>query len=279
MRSLPGMAGWVVVLALLAAADPAGRERAGRASALVSYVAGDYAAAVGSRGEILSPEELAEQGQFVREAAAELRASSAEDLAGELDELARRVDTRAGPAEVIGEARRIAARIAQRFDLAVLPRAPPDLRRGRRIYRQACAACHGADGTPPPAERLPLLTRPVAFASRSEMSRLSPQRVFSAATYGVPGTAMPAFGEALTEGERWDLAFYALTLAHAEPRERARGEELLRNAPRRPDYLQLAVRSDDQLRAALSRTSLSPADREAVIAAARAASTASRVKP
>jgi high-affinity iron transporter len=263
------MAGWVV-LALLAAADPAARERAGRASALVSYVAGDYATAVGPRGEVLSPEELAEQGQFLREAAAELRSSSAEDLARELDELARRVDAREAPAEVIGASQRIAARIAQRFDLAVLPRVQPDFRRGQRLYRQACAACHGADGTPPSPDRLPLPTRPVSFASRSEMSRLSPQRVFSAATYGVPGTAMPSFGDALTEGERWDLAFYALTLAHADPRERARGEELLRQAPRRPDYLQLAVRSDDQLRSGLSRSRLSPEDREAVLSAVRA---------
>jgi len=45
----PGrMAGWVL-LALLAVADPASRERAGRASALVSYVAGDYAVAIGPR--------------------------------------------------------------------------------------------------------------------------------------------------------------------------------------------------------------------------------------
>ena len=264
------MAGWVVV-ALLAAADPAARERAGRASALVSYVAGDYAVAVGPRGEMLSPEQLAEQGQFVREAAAELRASSAEDLARELDQLAQRVDARAAPPEVIGRAQRIAARIAQRFDLAVLPRAQPDLRRGQRLYQQACAACHGQDGTPPPAERLPLPTRPVAFASKPDMSRLSPQRVFSAATWGVPGTAMPSFGDALTEGERWDLAFYALTLAHKGARERARGEELLRKVPRTPDYLQLAVRSDDQLRAALSRSDLSPADREAVLSAVRSA--------
>jgi len=262
------MAAWVL-LALLAVADRASRERAGHASALVSYVAGDYAVAVGPRGEVLSPEELAEQGQFVREAAAELRAAAAEDLARSLDELGARVDARAAPAEVIGQAQHIAARIAQRFDLAVLPRGKPDLRRGQRLYRQACAACHGADGTPPAADRLPLPTRPVAFASKPDMSRLSPQRVFSAATYGVPGTAMPSFGDALGEDERWDLAFYALTLAHADARERSRGEDLLRKAPRTPDYLQLAVRSDDQLRAALSHSGLSPKDREAVLSAVR----------
>jgi len=262
------MAGWALV-ALLAAAGPAERERAGRASALVSYVAADYPTAVGPGGEILSAEELAEQGQFLREAAAELRASAAEDLAGELDALVLRVDARAAPSEVIGGAQRVAVRIAQRFDLAMLPREEPDLRRGQRLYRQACAACHGGDGTPPPAERLALPTRPVAFASRPETARFSPQRIFAAVTHGVPGTAMPSFGEALGEKERWDLAFFALTLSHADRRERARGEELLRKAPRRPDYLQLAVRSDDQLRAALSHANLSPSDREAILSAVR----------
>jgi len=264
------MAGWVL-FALLAVADPVARERAGRAAALVSYVAGDYAVAVGPGREVLSPEELLEQGQFVREAAAELRAVAAEDLARELDQLGARVDARAAPPEVIGEARRIAARIAQRFHLALLPRGTPDLRRGQRLYRQACAACHGAQGTPPSPERLPLPTRPVAFSSKADVARLSPQRVFSAATWGVPGTAMPSFGEALTETERWDLSFYALTLAHSQTGERARGEELLRKAPRTPDYLQLAVRSDDQLRAALSRSGLSPRDREAVLSTVRTA--------
>jgi len=270
VRSLDRMTGLVALL-LLATADPAARERAGRAAALVSYVAGDYAAAVGPRGEILSPPELAEQYQFVRQAAEELRALAAEDLARELDALGGRVEARAPPPEVTAEAQRIAARIAQRFELALLPRSQPDLRRGQRLYRQACAACHGAGGTPPAPERLALPTRPVAFSSKPEVSRLSPQRVFAAATYGVPGTAMPSFGEALTENERWDLSFYALTLAHAVPGERARGEELLRKAPGSPDYLQLAVRSDDQLRAALSRSGLSPQDREAVLSAVRTA--------
>jgi high-affinity iron transporter len=258
------------LLALLAAAAPGARDRAGRASALVSYVAGDYATAVGPHGEVLSPEELAEQGQFVREAAEELR-PEASDLARELDELRRRIDDRAPPPEVIGRAQRIAARIAQRFQLAMLPAREPDLHRGERLYQKACAACHGASGTPPAAEKLPLPTRPTSFASKTEVARLSPQRVFSAVTWGVPATAMPSFGDALGEDERWDLAFYALTLSHADPRERARGEELLRKAPRTPDFLQLSVRSDDQLRAALSQSNLSPTDREAVLSAVRSA--------
>jgi hypothetical protein len=84
---------------------------------------------------------------------------------------------------------------------------------------------------------------------------------------------MPSFGEALHERELWDVAFYALTLAHADERERARGRDLLRTPHRIPDYLQLAVRSDEQLRAALLHTGLIAADREAVLSALRAGPT------
>ena len=262
-----------LALALIAAPDPALRDRIGRAVALLSYVAGDYAVAVGPSGEVLSPDELAEQLGFVREAAQEVRTSGGPDLAAELEALAKRIESRGPPPEVSADAERIGARIAQRFQLAVLPPRAPDLRRGGALYRQACAACHGAGGRPP---ALQLSTRPPAFASKEEVRRLSPQRIFAAATYGVPGTAMPSYAEALDEASRWDLSFYALTLAHAGRAEEARGRELLRKAPRTPDYLQLAVRSDDQLRGALSTSGLSPADREAVISAVRAAIPASR---
>ena len=267
------MPGWLVVALLAAAPTGAARDRCGRALAFISYVSGDYGSAVGPRGEVLSPEELREQAEFTTEATAELRACGAADLADAAAELLRRIELRSAPAEVIRTAETLAARVGQRFHLARVPPEPPDVARGRVLYRRACAACHGAVGNPPSPEQLPLTTRPTAFALKDDVARLSPQRIFSAATYGVPGTAMPSFGDALPERELWDVAFYALTLARRDERERTRGRDLLRTAPRVPDYLQLAVRSDDQLRAALLRTGLSAADREAVLSALRAALT------
>src|ERR671934_127556 len=164
--------------------------------------------------------------------------------------------------------RRGCARVSARFQLALIPERAPDLRRGAQLYQQACAACHGADGTPRVAH-LQLTTQPTAFSATEQVARLSPQRVFSAVTFGVPGTAMPSFSDALDDAARWDLAFAVLLFAH-RPEERRRGEELVRKLPRRPDWLQLAVRSDDQLRAALQQSPFSTEDREAVIAAVRA---------
>ena len=251
-------------LALLLAAAPA---EAARAHSLLTYVAADYAAAVGPGGEVVSRLELDEQRIFAGDAASDLRAAGAMDLASRAEQVMAKIAAVAAPREVAPLAQALAAEIAQRFRLSMLPRRAPDLESGRALYQKACAAGHGAAGTPQ-VEQLELSTRPTAFASRQEVARLSPQRIYAAVTFGVPGTAMPSFGDALGEDERWDLAFFALLFAHPE-QERRHGEDLLRNLPRRPDWLQLAVRSDDQLRAGLAHSPFSAEDREAVISAVR----------
>jgi len=251
-------------LALLLAAAP---PEAARAYSLISYVAADYAAAVGSSGELISPQEFDEQRIFASDAAEGLNAAGAADLAAQADRLGARITAQAPPREVVPMAQTLAARIAQRFQLAMLPRRAPDLEHGQEVYRHACAACHGAEGIPR-VEHLGLPTRPTAFSSRQEVARLSPQRIFAAVSFGVPATAMPSFSGAIDEDAIWDVAFAALLFAH--PREeRVRGEEVVRKLPRRPDWLQLAVRTDEQLRAALSRGPFTPEDREALISALR----------
>ncbi|HET7785542.1 MAG TPA: c-type cytochrome [Myxococcales bacterium] len=238
-----------------------------RVVALLDYVSGDYARAVGEHGEILSDAEHREQVGFVQDAAAELRADvdgKGEDLGRRLDALALRVRDRAPPAEVAQKARALRDEIAERFQLVLLPQHAPDLGRGAQVYAQACAACHGADGHPNLG--LGLETRPPDF--HTEIGPLSPRRIFSASTYGVPKTQMPAFDTGLSDAERWDVAFYVLSLAH--PGAPARGGELARAALAPTQYADLASLSDDDLRARLSAAGLSPDDQEAALAALRA---------
>ena len=253
---------WLAVLLAVIPPDAA------RAYSLLSYVGGDYASAVGPRGEVISRQELDEQIAFATDAAEGLRVAGAADLAKQADGLRSRIAVLAAPAEVMALARALAARVAARFKLAMIPERAPDLRRGNELYLQACAACHGADGSPRVGQ-LELTTQPTAFSSRQQVARLSPQRIFSAVSFGVPGTAMPSFSDAFDEAARWDLAFAVLLLPHP-PEELRRGEELVRKLPRRPDWLQLAVRTDDQLRGSLQQSPFSAEDREAVIAAVRA---------
>src|SRR5437879_3476200 len=257
----------LTLAAAAARAQPGDTQPLRRVVALLDYVRGDYARAVGEHGEVLSQAEHSEQIGFVEDAARELRADvngSGEDLAKRLDALRQRVAERAPPAEVAQSAQAVRDEIVQRFNVVLLPQRAPDVRRGKQVYAQSCAACHGADGHPNVA--LGLETRPPDF--QSETGPLTPQRIFSAGTYGVPKTAMPAFDSGLTDEDRWDVAFYLLTLAH--PGASARGLELSRAALIPTRYRDLATLSDDELRVRLASTGLGPSEQEQALAAIRA---------
>ena len=274
--SCRGVLRTILTLSIILAAGRAGAQPGQslrRAVALLDYVAGDYGRAVGPGGEVLSPDEYAEQQGFVAEAARELRTdagASGEDLARRLDELLARIQARASPPEVQERARALRDEIAQRFKVALLPVHPPDVARGAALYAQACASCHGADGHAPPKEKLELSTQPPSFASADEVKDLSPQRIFSATTYGVPNTAMPGFEEAFDDAQRWDLAFYALTLAHRRPDDAPRALALARAALVPVAYRELAIQPDAHILQRLAAARLSPQDQERALAAIRA---------
>ncbi|TMB29865.1 MAG: c-type cytochrome [Deltaproteobacteria bacterium] len=244
-----------------------------RAVALLDYVAGDYGRAVGPGGEVLSPDEFKEQQQFVLEAAREVRddaGPAGEDLVTRLQALHSRVAARASPAEVSMAARALRDEIVQRFKVALLPVHPPDLARGRALYAESCAACHGADGHAPPKEAHELSTQPPSFAVSAEVEELAPQRIFSATTYGVPNTAMPGYEDALDDAQRWDLAYFVLSLAHRTPADVRRGISLARAALIEGGYREIATQSDAALRARLAAAGLSGPDAEVALASLRA---------
>ena len=86
---------------------------------------------------------------------------------------------------------------------------------GAALYRTACAACHGVDGTGPPPERKLTVPTPdltdCSFASREPdadwiaiMHQGGPVRAFD--------SSMPAFGEALTEAEMQAILNHVRTM-------------------------------------------------------------------
>lgn len=261
----------ILIFSIVAGAFAARAEEAQplrRAVALLDYVSGDYARAVGVNGEVLSEAEHQEQIGFVQDAANEVRADAGpagEDLAARLDALARDVAARAPPAQISPRAKALRDEIAQRFRVALLPAKPPDLVHGAQVYAQSCAACHGLTGTPP--QGLELSTKPPVFSDPAEVAQLAPQRIFNAATYGVPKTAMPAYDDGLSDADRWDVAFHVLTLAHPGPSPRALG--LARAALVPTGYRELALQTDEQLAKKLAAAGLSLSDQEAVLAALR----------
>jgi high-affinity iron transporter len=256
---------FTLAAAAVRAEPPSAASQLRRAVALLDYVASDYAHAVGPKGELISEQEHQEQIGFVEEAAREVRTDAGapgEDLAKALDALALQVSQKVPPSQVSARARALRDQIAERFHVVLLPLHAPDLARGEQVYAQSCAACHGMDGHPNQA--LQLETKPPDFTDREDLLPLSPQRVFSAATYGVPKTPMPAFDSGLTDEERWDVAFYVLAL---DRKDSPRGLALARAALVPTHYRELAALSDAELRAKLG--SLSAGDADEALAALR----------
>lgn len=88
---------------------------------------------------------------------------------------------------------------------------PQSIARGAELFAQNCAQCHGVTGKgdgplAPSLNPWPVdLTKHVPFHPDEQL--------YSWITNGLPGTAMPAFKELLTEEERWHILNYLRNLA------------------------------------------------------------------
>ena len=102
-------------------------------------------------------------------------------------------------------------RLTDELDVVPYPAEAPFLDRGRELFREDCAPCHGVagggDGPASPA----MVPKPTSFRD-ARISLFSPHQVYNATCFGVAGTGMPAYRGALSPLEMWDLAFFVMTL-------------------------------------------------------------------
>ncbi|GAB4528608.1 MAG: hypothetical protein Fur0018_14740 [Anaerolineales bacterium] len=106
----------------------------------------------------------------------------------------------------------------------LFPLVAPDPANGKAIFEQKCAPCHGPQGLGdgPQAAQLP---NPPAPLGQPDFARqATPAEWYAVVTNGNIDKFMPPF-VSLSDGERWDVVAYALTLS--TPAETlARGESL-----------------------------------------------------
>jgi high-affinity iron transporter len=194
---------------------------------MLDYLGVDYPEAV-KDGHVADQGEYDEQLEFsanVRVMIGELPArperagleAAAAGLAGAIR------DKRPGDevAKLAGELR---GRITEVYRVQVSPRQAPDLASAPAEFATHCAVCHGAAGrgdgpaakglTPPPAD----------LTDAARQAQLSVFGLYNTITLGIAGTGMTGF-PALSEAQRWALAFHVSTLAGAGD-ERARGAGL-----------------------------------------------------
>jgi len=95
--------------------------------------------------------------------------------------------------------------------------AAPDVRaRGRVLYREKCALCHGVQADGNGMRREGLSRRPVNFRGRDWRESTDPRHVYSVVSEGKRGTSMPAW-PTLSEEERWAVVAYVLSVAEEGP--------------------------------------------------------------
>ena len=100
---------------------------------------------------------------------------------------------------------------------AVFPLAPPDPSKGKIIYNEKCADCHGVTGLGD-GERANELPNPVPALASIDIARKStPAGWFNIITRGNLDRFMPPF-PTLSDSERWDVVAYALSLSVSAPR-------------------------------------------------------------
>jgi high-affinity iron transporter len=242
-----------VALAAGAESPPPAEAVAQRAIHLLDYVAVDYAGAVRD-GAVVSETEYAEQLEFASQLRAELEAlgipSAAQPpdpLWADLADLERAMRARAPSDDVARRARQLGSALRERFHVRSLPPRTPSIESGREIYTELCFGCHGAAGRGDGPAAAGLAPRPADLANAARMRGLSPFALYGTISLGIDGTAMAPYAPRLGEAERWDLAFFAGTLA-LDPGAVERGRELAERAAdtpglRVPDLETLALRS------------------------------------
>jgi mono/diheme cytochrome c family protein len=103
-------------------------------------------------------------------------------------------------------------------ELAVAPKpdvTPQLLERGKTIYGQNCAACHGIKGDGNGDAAAFLLPKPRSFVEAKYRLRSTPTGqlptdvdLFRSVSLGLPGTPMPPWKHSLSEDDRWAVVEY-----------------------------------------------------------------------
>ena len=191
-----------------------------RVLSLVDYIGGDYSNAV-KEGKIVNEFEYQEMLDF-SSAAVELwenAAEKGEKTAGFSEKFARlhSIIASKGPvSEVESLANELKGQIISAYDIKPYPAKIPDYESGRAFYAENCSSCHGLSGRADGVLSKNLNPPPTDFTDPDINLGLSPFKVYNTSTFGIEGTAMGSFEEVLNEEQKWDVAFYVLSLGYPD---------------------------------------------------------------
>jgi mono/diheme cytochrome c family protein len=93
-----------------------------------------------------------------------------------------------------------------------VPSSPESIQRGKQLFTQNCATCHGESGKGDGPAAAALNPKPQNLTDNEWKHGGEPQQIFQTVTNGVPGTAMVGWATIPEQG-RWDLVNYVRSLS------------------------------------------------------------------
>lgn len=220
---------------------------------LLDYVGVDYPEFVRD-GEVLDPGEYQEQLEFAGKVVTLLRVlperPELAQLIADAEALERMVKAKApGPGVATASADLRWALIGA-YSLVVTPKSAPDLARGKQLYGENCASCHGAGGRGDGLAGKGLDPAPADFTDAARIAQRSAYGLYNTITLGVGGTGMAAYRQ-LTDDDRWALAFFVSQFA-VTPSQLALAEAAWKSVPHTTAFANLenvATLSNDEIAA------------------------------
>lgn len=228
-RQIALLAITLVVLALTGLATPASAQTAPAQTIwrLLDYIAVDYPEAV-ENGNVVNQTEFDEMVEFSATAnrlIGELPTSSAKaDLSRQAASLERIIAAKSPAPTISSASRGLAADLIAAYPVPLAPTVAPDFARGKALYAQQCASCHGVSGDGDGPQAIGLDPPAIAFTDESRARERSIFALYQVIEQGLEGTSMMSFAD-LPPQDRWALAFYAGSLAYSEDAAR-RGQAL-----------------------------------------------------
>jgi S1-C subfamily serine protease/mono/diheme cytochrome c family protein len=201
----------VLALGLVATGAAAGVDGQ-RLVFLLEYVGTDYGTAVRD-GKVVNELEYGEVLRFTRDVRRQYGAlrRRSPGVTRRLEEVETLLVERKPARRLWTLTRRLVPKLARSTGAVVRPATVPNLANGRRLWMSDCALCHGGSGAGDGWAAGDMDPPPRAFRGEF-LDRLTPHQVYNAVSLGVPGTAMPSFADAYTDAQRWDVAFFSMTL-------------------------------------------------------------------
>jgi high-affinity iron transporter len=221
-----------------------------RILSLVDYIGGDYQNAV-KNGEVINDGEYNEMLEFsteTKELFETLKSSEGDkaNIESEIYELSNLIVSKASVQDVEGVSNKIKEKIISSYGIVSYPEKKPSLEVGQELYANNCSQCHGMSGAGDGSLAQGLNPPPTVLIDPDFYSGLSPFKVHNTMSFGIKGTAMPAFPQ-ITDDKKWDVAFYVMSLG-ATNKNSDSGKEIAATLTNEiKDYKNLAVLSNNQI--------------------------------